>query len=285
MAMSSIASRTALTSSSFAGKQAKSSAPRVGVQSRKPARVMANYSPRTPKPSDGMGSISAKKRLVFSRRPATEAPELIAPVVEDIEETQTDFIAETQLPTHGGFYRVRAYRHWVNGFPTEPLAIVHGDVEGMEEVPVRVHDACFTSEVLGSMKCDCAEQLNLALKYIQENGPGIVVYLQQEGRGIGLANKIAAYMMQEQGHDTVDANRVLGLPDDCREYTAVASMIKDMNIKSIKLITNNPRKINCLTDLGVNVADRIPCLIDSNHVNDGYLKAKASRMDHLLDHL
>lgn len=283
--MASVASRTALTSTSFSGKQVKSNAPRQLVLSRKVANVKANYSPRAPKPSDGMGSISAKKRLVFTRRPASEVSEMITPVVEDIESTQTDFIAETQLPTHGGFFRVRAYRHWVNGFPTEPLAIVHGDVEGMEEVPVRVHDACFTSEVLGSMKCDCAEQLQQALNYIQDNGPGVVVYLQQEGRGIGLANKIAAYMMQEQGHDTVDANRVLGLPDDCREYTAVAEMIKDMNIKSIKLITNNPRKINCLTDLGVNVADRIACLIDSNEVNDGYLKAKASRMDHMMDHM
>jgi len=221
-------------------------------------------------------------KLVYTKKKCDEDDVNCKVEVEEIQETQTDFIAETLLPTHGGHFRVRAYRHWVNGWPTEPLAIIFGDVEGRAEVPVRVHDACFTSEVLGSMKCDCAEQLNLALDYIRDNGPGIVVYLQQEGRGIGLANKIAAYSKQEGGLDTVDANRALGFPDDCREYTAVANMVKDLQLESIKLMTNNPRKLAKLAELGVEVAGRIPCLIDSNEVNDGYLKAKASRMDHLL---
>lgn len=279
----------ALSGSSFSKNRLRCKAPRALVVPRKSACIEANYSPRAAQPgqpsNDGMKSTIANQRLVFSRRPPMELQSLMTPVVEDIKYTQTDFIAETQLPTHGGHFRVRAYRHWVNGSPTEPLAIIHGDVEGLEDFPVRVHDACFTSEVLGSMKCDCAEQLNLALKYIQEDGPGVVVYLQQEGRGIGLANKIAAYMMQEQGHDTVDANRILGLPDDCREYSAVASMIKDLKMKSIKLITNNPRKINCLNELGVNVSGRISSLVPSNEVNDGYLKAKAKRMGHMMDHL
>lgn len=125
--------------------------------------------------------------------------------------------------------------------------IIAGQPEGKEEVPLRVHDACFTSEVLGSLKCDCAEQLQMALEYIKEQDCGIVVYLQQEGRGIGLANKIAAYALQEKGLDTVDANRALGLPDDCREYTSVKNMLADLGVKSIKIITNNPRKINLLT--------------------------------------
>jgi GTP cyclohydrolase II len=122
-------------------------------------------------------------------------------------------------------------------------------------------------EVLGSMKCDCAEQLQLALKYIQDNGPGIVIYLQQEGRGIGLANKIAAYAMQEQGMDTVDANRALGLPDDCREYTSVVNILEDLNVKSIQLMTNNPRKVNSLACMGIEITKRIPCVIPGNLVN------------------
>lgn len=159
--------------------------------------------------------------------------------------TATTFVAETKLPTDRGFYRVRAYRH-VNpntGEVTEPVCVVYGEVEGREDVPVRVHDACFTSEVLGSMKCDCKQQLEMAMEYIKENGPGIVCYLQQEGRGIGLANKIAAYAVQEEGLDTVDANRRLGLPDDSREYTAVENMLRELDVRSVQLMTNNPRKI------------------------------------------
>mmetsp|Transcript_6259 Transcript_6259/g.11950 ORF Transcript_6259/g.11950 Transcript_6259/m.11950 type:complete len:196 (+) Transcript_6259:1049-1636(+) len=173
----------------------------------------------------------------------------------------------------------------VEGFPTEPLAIVYGDVCDLDEVPVRVHDACFTSEVLGSMKCDCAEQLQQSLDYIKKNGPGIVIYLQQEGRGIGLANKIAAYSLQQHGLDTVDANRALDLPDDCREYTAVANMLKDMRVKSISLMTNNPRKIEELTKLGVSIKSRITCLVEGNEHSSGYLETKMGRMDHMMDHL
>ena len=181
---------------------------------------------------------------------------------------------------------MRAYRHTYDGVNvTEPMAIIYGDVEGRRtEVPVRVHDACFTSEVLGSLKCDCAEQLDLALEYIadESTGPGLVVYLQQEGRGIGLANKIAAYSMQEQGYDTVDANRVLGLPDDNREYSAVVAILRDLGIESIVLLTNNPRKISRLVSLGVNVVGRIPVVVRSNVFSRGYLASKRTRMDHLL---
>jgi len=130
------------------------------------------------------------------------------------------------------------------------------------------------------MKCDCAEQLKLAMDYIQSNGPGVVIYLQQEGRGIGLANKIAAYALQEEGFDTVDANRALGLPDDCREYSSVLNILKDLRIGSIQLMTNNPRKVRSLSSLGVVVTKRIPCIIKGNKVNQGYLDAKQSRMSH-----
>ena len=196
----------------------------------------------------------------------------------------TEFIAETKLPTGSGFYRLRGYRHSVDGgVPSEPVAICFGDIEGREKVPVRVHDACFTSEVLGSLKCDCKQQLQLAMEYIQEND-GMVIYLHQEGRGIGLANKIAAYALQDtQGLDTVDANRALGLPDDVREYTAVANILEDMGIRSIQLMTNNPRKVATLERLGVKIEGRIPCIVKANLFNQGYLEAKEGRMKHFLD--
>jgi len=166
---------------------------------------------------------------------------------------------------------------------TEPAAIISGTVEGQENVPVRVHDACFTSEVLGSLKCDCAQQLQLALEYVQNKPPGMIIYLQQEGRGIGLSNKIAAYALQERGFDTVDANRELGLPDDCREYTPVPNILRDLGIKSIQLMTNNPRKLEMLEQLGIQITGRIPCVVKAGKYNQRYLSAKEKRMDHMLE--
>eukprot|EP00890_Picochlorum_soloecismus_P006234 jgi/Picsp_1/6611/NSC_03954-R1_gtp cyclohydrolase ii len=195
----------------------------------------------------------------------------------------TEFVAETLLPTQQGKFRLRGYRHTVDGGITftEPSAVISGEVERRKEVVVRVHDACFTSEVLGSLKCDCREQLQLALQYISEEPPGMVIYLQQEGRGIGLANKIAAYALQEKGLDTVDANRALGLPDDCREYSAVRHILEDLEIESIKLMTNNPRKIEQMESLGIKVTRRVPCIVRPTEYNEGYLSAKQKRMDHM----
>ncbi|KIZ05211.1 GTP cyclohydrolase II [Monoraphidium neglectum] len=194
-------------------------------------------------------------------------------------------IAETMLPTRHGNFRLRGYKHSTDGGKNfvEPTAIICGQVEGKEDVALRVHDACFTSEVLGSLKCDCAEQLQMSMEYIHANAPGIVIYLWQEGRGIGLANKIAAYKLQEQGLDTVDANRALGLPDDSREYTSVRNILAELGVKSVRLMTNNPRKISELTQLGVNVTGRLPCQIQAGTYNKGYLEAKTKRMDHLID--
>ncbi|KAI8466855.1 MAG: GTP cyclohydrolase II-domain-containing protein [Monoraphidium minutum] len=209
--------------------------------------------------------------------------ELHRPIHEAL--VRTVYIAETLLPTRHGNFRLRGYKHSIDGGRTfvEPTAIICGEVEGKEDVALRVHDACFTSEVLGSLKCDCAEQLQMSMEYIHANGPGIVIYLWQEGRGIGLANKIAAYKLQEQGLDTVDANRALGLPDDSREYSSVRNILKELNVKSVKLMTNNPRKINVLTELGVKVTGRIPCQIQAGDHNKGYLEAKTKRMDHMID--
>jgi len=197
----------------------------------------------------------------------------------------TSYVAETLLPTRSGKFRVRAYKHKVGDeVSSEPTAIISGKIEGRSGVPVRVHDACFTSEVLGSLKCDCAEQLRYALNHMRDAPEGgMVIYLQQEGRGIGLANKIAAYSLQEGGLDTVDANRALGFPDDCREYSAVRNILDDLGITSIKLMTNNPRKIKVLEQLGVVVDERLPCVVEANAVNAGYLRAKENRMEHLLE--
>ena len=192
--------------------------------------------------------------------------------------THLEFIAETALPTHHGTLRVRAYRNLQTGH--EPIAILTESIQ-TSDVPVRVHDACFTSEVLGSVKCDCKEQLDYAIAYIQQNS-GIVIYMHQEGRGIGLANKIAAYQLQENGIDTVDANRKLHLPDDAREYHDAAKILDDIGIQSIQLLTNNPRKIERLSELGINIRRRIPIEIPASPSSSLYLETKRKRMGHLL---
>jgi len=201
-----------------------------------------------------------------------------------------EFIAETALPTDIGHFRLRAYRTACNGNEytgREPSVIYAADkspfgVEGQlqQDVPVRIHDQCLTSEVFGSKRCDCSEQLRMALKHIAQEG-GVVIYLQQEGRGIGLANKIAAYALQDVGMDTVDANLHLGFPDDCRHYGAVPSILHDMMIGSIQLMTNNPYKVNRLKELGVKVSNTLSVVVPTtNPYNHRYLLAKHERMDH-----
>ncbi len=194
--------------------------------------------------------------------------------------TGLQFVAETLLPTTHGPLRVRAYRDESTG--TEPLAICSGRVEGRRGLAVRVHDECLTSEVLGSLKCDCKDQLDLAIAHIVEHD-GVVIYLRQEGRGIGLANKIAAYALQERGLDTVDANRALGLPDDARRYHAAAAILDDLGLTDIHLMTNNPRKIERLQAEGVSVEARIPVVVPTNVHSKGYVQAKTARMGHLLE--
>jgi len=155
----------------------------------------------------------------------------------------------------------------------EPVVVVSGDVRGKEDILVRVHDQCLTSEVFGSLRCDCREQLHQSLRMISKNS-GIVIYLQQEGRGIGLANKIAAYSLQDSGMDTVDANNHLGFKDELREYLAVADILKDLDIRSILLMTNNPYKIDQIQALGIKIKERIPIQIPPGLYNRAYLKSK-----------
>jgi GTP cyclohydrolase II len=188
--------------------------------------------------------------------------------------------AESPLPTRHGTFRVVVFR--TDDEPeTDHIAVIAGNVAG-EDVLVRVHSECLTSEVLGSLKCDCAEQLDHALAGIGALQRGVVVYLRQEGRGIGLANKIRAYALQSRGLDTVDANRALGLGDDLRRYDAAAAILGWLGVRSVALVTNNPAKTGALTALGVDVKRNVPSWIAPQQHSVGYLRAKRERMGHRL---
>ena len=190
----------------------------------------------------------------------------------------TERFAETLLPTIHGELRCVVYRE-EDG--TEHVAMVAGDIAG-DDVLCRVHSECLTSEVFGSLKCDCKQQLDRALDLIARRGRGVVLYLRQEGRGIGLGNKIRAYALQETGLDTVDANRELGLPDDARDYEIAAFMLRDLGVKSIALLTNNPMKVEGLESHGV-VVRRVPHVVQAVGPARGYLEVKGRRMGHVID--
>jgi GTP cyclohydrolase II len=187
---------------------------------------------------------------------------------------------ESPLPTARGTFRAVVFRDDATG--AEHVAMVMGDVAG-ELVPVRVHSECLTSEVLGSLKCDCRAQLDRALDLVAERGRGVVLYLRQEGRGIGLGNKIRAYALQAQGHDTYEANRLLGFPDDLRRYDVAADMLRLLGVRSVELITNNPLKLSGLTEAGVRVRGRIQLPSPSNPHNVEYLRVKRDRTGHLIE--
>ena len=187
---------------------------------------------------------------------------------------------EAPLPTHRGLFRTVVFRDGDSG--AEHVAMVMGDVGG-EAVPVRVHSECLTSEVLGSLKCDCRAQLDRALDLIAERGRGVLLYLRQEGRGIGLGNKIRAYALQAKGHDTYEANRLLGFPDDLRTYDVAADMLRLLGVRSVELITNNPQKLAGLQEAGVKVRGRIQLPSPSNPHNVEYLRTKRERTGHLIE--
>ena len=189
-------------------------------------------------------------------------------------------VGSAQLPTRAGHFRIVDLQNDVDG--KEHVALVHGDVEGATDVPVRLHSECLTGDVLGSLRCDCREQLLEGLAKIQTMERGVLLYMRQEGRGIGLANKIRAYALQEQGLDTVDANRALGFRDDERDYTVAAGMLASLGVGSIRLITNNPDKIAQLARHGVVVSGRIAHEMPYNDHNRHYLETKAARSGHML---
>ncbi|HEY9803208.1 MAG TPA: bifunctional 3,4-dihydroxy-2-butanone-4-phosphate synthase/GTP cyclohydrolase II [Leptolyngbyaceae cyanobacterium] len=188
----------------------------------------------------------------------------------------------TKLPSQFGQFDIYAYRHTLDN--TEHVAIVKGNPENFsdEAVMVRMHSECLTGDALGSMRCDCRMQLEAALKMIESAGQGVVVYLRQEGRGIGLVNKLKAYSLQDMGLDTVEANERLGFPADLRDYGMGAQMLMDLGVKKIRLITNNPRKIAGVKGYGLEVVDRVPLLIEANDYNSYYLATKAKKLGHML---
>lgn len=198
-------------------------------------------------------------------------------LMPELDNEHAPFYAHTRLPTEHGEFDVRVFKEG----DKEHLAISVGDLCGAEDVVARVHSECLTSEVLGSLKCDCNAQLMAAMALIQKEGRGVVLYMRQEGRGIGLGNKIRAYHLQEAGADTVDANLMLGFDEDLRRYDAAADMLAALGVKSVKLVTNNPLKIEGLESLGVTVSGRVPLITGINPVNHGYMETKRARMRHM----
>jgi GTP cyclohydrolase II len=198
----------------------------------------------------------------------------------DQASTELRIVSVAELPSRFGTFRAVAFAGGRDA--KEHLAIVHGVVRGKSRVPVRVHSECLTGDVMGSLRCDCRDQLTAALETIGHEPAGIVLYLRQEGRGIGLTNKIRAYALQDRGYDTIDANRMLGFGDDEREYGAAAAMLRVLGVKSVLLMTNNPSKIEGLRHSGVKVSGRMPLIMPPNPHNSGYLRTKQERAGHWL---
>lgn len=194
-------------------------------------------------------------------------------------EPRVEIYGEAPLPTERGEFRAVVFRDRRTG--AEHVAMVMGDVAG-DDVAVRIHSECLTSEVLGSLKCDCRAQLDRALDHVAALGRGVLLYLRQEGRGIGLGNKIRAYALQAQGHDTYEANRLLGFPDDLRRYDVAGDMLRLLGVRSVALITNNPLKVTGLAEAGIPVRDRIQLPSPANPHNVEYLRVKRERTGHLI---
>jgi GTP cyclohydrolase II len=197
-----------------------------------------------------------------------------------------EHLAVAPLPTRFGVFDLHVYR-WEDpdadpSLSNEHLALVWGDVRDQNGVAVRVHSECMTSEVFGSLKCDCKGQLERAQAEIARRGSGVILYLRQEGRGIGLANKIRAYALQAQGADTIEANELLHLPVDARQYDVARAILRDLGVGSIELMTNNPEKVSALSRLGIVVEKRIPTLVAANPFSAPYLEVKKNKLQHEL---
>ena len=193
---------------------------------------------------------------------------------------QVKDIVQTRIPTAHGEFTLHYYSNSLDN--KEHIALVKGDVISTPGILVRIHSECFTGDVLGSRRCDCGEQLDMALQLIDEASCGVLIYLRQEGRGIGLLKKLQAYNLQDQGLDTVDANIHLGHRADEREYDLAALILKDLKVNSVSLMTNNPNKIDALVSLGIKVDRRIPVETHIHDDNQLYLKTKVKKMSHLL---
>ncbi len=189
-------------------------------------------------------------------------------------------VAEAKLPTELGEFRVIGYANDID--QREHIAIVKGDIDGKENVLVRMHSECVTGDVFQSQRCDCRQQLQAALNMIEKEGQGVVIYLQQEGRGIGLLNKLRAYQLQDEGLDTVEANAGLGFPPDLRDYGIGAQVLLDLGLKSMRLMTNNPKKIVGLEGYGLSVTEQVQIKVEANRHNRDYLEVKREKLGHLI---
>lgn len=202
------------------------------------------------------------------------------PAAETPAKEELDYITSCALPTPWAQFTLHAFVEHATG--KEHLAMVLGDIGNGAPVLARVHSECLTGDVLFSQRCDCGAQLEGALKRVAAEGRGVVLYLRQEGRGIGLINKMRAYRLQEAGYDTVQANEQLGFKPDQRNYALVEPMLKQFGVTSLRLMTNNPRKITAMENLGITVAERVPLLVNRNAFNQHYLNTKAAKLGHMM---
>lgn len=213
--------------------------------------------------------------------PVLSVADIIA--YRSFHEARAEYVAQASLPTHEfGEFKVHAFKDRITG--VDHLALVAGQLASMKKCLVRVHSSCVTGDIFSSQRCDCGEQLAVALDKIQASG-GVLLYLNQEGRGIGLANKIKAYALQEKGLDTIEANHQLGFPADMRSFSIAADMLKHLGVKKVALMTNNPRKLEELSDYGLEVVERVPLEIDAHENNKAYLQAKKQKLGHWLNAL
>jgi len=190
-------------------------------------------------------------------------------------------VAEAELPTKWGHFRIVTYKDILSG--QEHVALVKGKVAGEAPVLVRVHSECLTGDALGSLRCDCGDQLHRAMEMIEAEGKGVLLYMRQEGRGIGLANKVCAYRLQDEGLDTVEANLHLGYPPDLRDYGIGAQILVDLGVKKLRLLTNNPKKVAGLSGYGLEIVEQVPIEVEPNPYNVRYLKAKKEKLGHRLN--